>query len=174
MQPLRAPTPEGHMDEIAKIKEKLAYSGEAGSFTWRIKSGRQSAGSPAGSLWPSGYVGIRVGNKTYLAHRLAWAFVHDEWPSADVDHINRIPSDNRISNLRIASRSQNMANCGLRTTNKSGVKGVHWSSRAQRWIARVQKDGKHGYVGTFTSLEEATSAVRAAYEREYGAFAVAA
>ena len=159
------------MDEIVKLKEKLSYNPDAGSFTWKVKSGRQSAGSPAGSLWPSGYVGVRVGQKTYLAHRLAWAFVHGEWPSTDVDHINRIPADNRISNLRLATRSQNMANCGTRSTNTSGVKGVYWSKRKNRWIARVQKDGKHGWVGSFEHLEDAARAVKEAYVREFGAYA---
>lgn len=171
--PQPAPTPESGlwMDEIARVKAKLLYDAEAGTFTWRVKSGRQSAGSRAGSLWPSGYVGIRVGGKTYLAHRLAWAFVHGEWPGMDVDHVNRCPADNRIVNLRLASRSQNMANCGLRSTNTSGVKGVHWSTRKNRWIARVQKNGKHGWVGSFERIEDAAKAARAAYEREFGAFA---
>lgn len=159
------------MSDIDKLKEKLWYDPDSGTFTWKVKSGRQSAGSQAGSLWPSGYVGVRVGQKTYLAHRLAWAFVNDEWPTTDVDHVNRIPADNRISNLRLATRSQNMANCGLRSTNKSGVKGVYWSKRKSRWIARVQKDGKHGWVGSFEELEDAEKAVREAYEREFGAYA---
>lgn len=158
------------MGDIGKLREYLDYDAETGTFTWKIKSGRQPAGSVAGSLWPAGYIGVRVGGKAYLAHRLAWAFVHGEWPQADVDHVDRDKVNNRIENLRIATRSQNMANTGLRSTNSSGVKGVHWSSRAQRWIARVQKDGKHGYVGTFRHLEDAAAAVKLAYEREFGNF----
>lgn len=160
------------MEEISKLRAALAYNPETGQFIWVEPTGRRAkVGDIAGSLWPSGYVGITCGGKRYLAHRLAWLFTYGEWPSGDVDHINRNPADNRIDNLRRATRSQNMANCGLRSTNTSGVKGVYWCKRSQRWIARVQKDGKHGHVGAFANLADAAKAVKVAYEREFGAFA---
>lgn len=159
------------MDEIERLRNAIAYNFDTGEFRWKVSSGRAKAGAVAGSLWPSGYVGVSFCGKRYLAHRLAWAFAYGAWPQTDVDHINQDKADNRGCNLRLATRSQNMANCGTRSTNKSGVRGVSWSSRSHRWVARVQKDGKHGYVGSFEKLEDAEKAVRAAYEREFGSYA---
>lgn len=172
-QQLHAPTAEeGNMEEIIKLRHALSYDPETGQFTWAEPTGRRvKAGESAGSLWPSGYVGISCGGKRYLAHRLAWLFTYGEWPTCDVDHINRNPADNRISNLRLATRSENNVNAGLRSTNSSGVRGVYWSKRSERWIARVQKGGRQVHVGSFKSLDQASAAVRDAYVREFGAFA---
>lgn len=158
--------------EIDNLKKLVSYNPSTGEFTWvNPKGWRVKRGDRAGTLLGTGYVSIGISGKKYLAHRLAWAFVHGIWPNCDVDHINQIKTDNRISNLRLASRTQNMANCGKRVTNTSGVRGVTWSKRSRKWIARVQKDGKHGYVGSYRNLDDAADAVRTAYKKSYGDFA---
>lgn len=177
MQPLPAPTPEGMMTDLSRdqIEEALSYNRDTGDFTWVKPSGRRAkVGSRAGSLWPSGYIGIGFMGKRILAHRLAW-FIHTGgWPVDDVDHINGVKTDNRICNLRAASRSQNMANTRRTARNTSGVKGVHWCSRSQRWIARIMKDGKQIHFGAFKELPDAAEAYATGSEMVFGEYARAA
>ncbi|WP_292613113.1 HNH endonuclease signature motif containing protein, partial [Nitrobacter sp. 62-13] len=85
----------------ACVRELLHYDPETGRFTWR--SG-QKAGRAAGSIGGR-YVQIMIGKKNYLAHRLAWLYVHDSPPLEEIDHVNGDPRDNRINNLRLASKS---------------------------------------------------------------------
>lgn len=160
------------MDDMVSLRQALSYDKETGHFTWVKPTGRRAkAGEHAGSHWPSGYVGIACNGKRYLAHRLAWLFVYGEWPSMDVDHINRNKEDNRISNLRLATRSQNNVNADLRSNNTSGVRGVYWCKRSKRWLARAQRGGRQVHVGAFTTIEQASRAISEAYAAEFGAFA---
>lgn len=166
LQPLPAPTAE------ERLRDALRYDAHTGEFTWAKKiSSKIVVGSVAGSHLNSGYNSIVVNKKRYLSHRLAWWFIHGYWPDCDVDHINQDKRDNRIENLRLATRSQNMINCGLKTNNTSGVRGVYWSKRKQRWIARIMKDRKHIWIGTFTDLASAEEAMKEGYKREFGDFA---
>lgn len=160
------------MHDIAELKTFLSYVPESGAFVWVNPTGRRAKpGAIAGSLWPSGYIGITCRGKRYLAHRLAWAFTNGEWPDRDLDHTNRVKTDNRIGNLRLATRAENNVNAGLRCTNTSGVKGVYWSKRSSRWIARVQSGGRQVHVGAFKSLDDASAAVAQAYAKAFGDFA---
>jgi hypothetical protein len=86
----------------------------------------------------TGYITIRVIYKSYLAHRLAWLYVHGEWPENLIDHINNNRSDNRICNLRKATKTENNRNTLRGSKNKSGVKSVFWKENLQPcnyWIA---------------------------------------
>lgn len=158
-----------------QIEAALSYDKETGAFKWIKPTGRRAkAGDAAGSLWSCGYVAIGVAGQRVLAHRLAWFIETGEWPGFDIDHINGNRQDNRIANLRPASRSQNMANTPKRASNTSGVKGVHWSSRSRRWIARVMKDGKQIHLGTFKDLSDAAEAYAAGATVAFGEFARAA
>lgn len=88
------------------------------------------------------------------------------------DHIGGINTinDNRKCNLRIASVSQNNINQRLRKDNSSGVKGVNYDSNKNKWIARIQIDGKRINLGNFNSLEDAVNARIKAEQRYYGEF----
>jgi len=89
----------------------------------------------------------------------------------EVDHINRNGLDNRRCNLRLATRSQNCANKPAYRTNRSGYKGVRWSSRAQKWIAYIRVRGQHKYLGRHTTPEAAHQAYLAAAIEAFGEFA---
>jgi hypothetical protein len=71
------------------------------------------------------------------------------------DHINRDPLDNRRQNLREVDQAQNNQNCGFDRRNKSGYRGVHWSSSKQRWIATCRLEGQKYTLGQFTDPAEA-------------------
>jgi len=81
-----------------------------------------------------GYVEAHDENNNYISlHRLIFNF-----PDFHIDHINHNPSDNRVENLRLVSREQNQANTKLRIDNTSGVKGVYYDKRHNRWMAYLQ------------------------------------
>src|SRR6185369_10895033 len=96
-----------------------------------------------------GYWRIFIYGKAYLGHRLVWLYVYGEWPRGDIDHVNRTRSDNRLCNLRVATRSQNLGNMGRRPVNTSGYKGVTWHKRAEKWLAQISVNRKNIYLGLF-------------------------
>jgi hypothetical protein len=97
-----------------RLRQLLHYDPERGVFTWLSRPAERSwntrfAGTRAGTINGLGYVVIGILGRRYKAHRLAWLYVHGEWPGRELDHINCDKSDNRIANLRPATRSQNIA-----------------------------------------------------------------
>lgn len=105
-----------------------------------------------------------------MAHRVAWAIFYGEWPVSDIDHRNGISGDNRIENLRPASDSENQCNAKIRIDNTSGVKGVSWSKKENKWQAYITKDKKTRPLGRYASFEEAVSARRLAERNLHGQF----
>lgn len=88
-----------------------------------------------------------------------------------VDHINNDPLDNRRSNLRVASQSQNMANQRKHKDNRSGYKGVTQYAHTRRWMARVKIKNKNLYLGCFSNPADAARAYDAAAIKHFGEFA---
>lgn len=85
----------------------------------------------------------------------------------ELDHINHVRADNRISNLREVSRSQNNKNMPRYKNNKSGVTGVSWYRSAGKWRAQIRVEGKKKHLGLFDEIKDAAKAVEAA-EAKYG------
>lgn len=100
--------------------------------------------------------------KTYKAHRVIWAMKYGEWPSLEIDHINGVPDDNRIENLRVVSTSINARNAKMRTHNTSGANGVNWSKSRGLWEARIAIAGKRRFLGAFANIDDAIAARKAA------------
>lgn len=142
------------------LMDALSYKPETGEFHWKISRPGLYAGDLAGGISPQGYIRICVNQKSYKAHRLAWLFVHGEWPEFDVDHINQVKRDNRIANLRPATRSENMQNTTkARASNKScGLLGVTWSKQKSRWVASIWLNKKRKHIGLFDDPEKAHAA----------------
>lgn len=151
---------------IERLREVLSYDPETGVFAWRYtgRRGKPAAGALAGSKDPRGYVQIRVDGKLYWAHRLAWAHVHGEWPSGEVDHMDSDKGNNRISNLRDGSKSLNMQNLRhpMRSNRSSGLLGAHWFKSANKWKSAITVDGRTRYIGLFDTPEAAHAAYVAA------------
>jgi hypothetical protein len=155
-----------------RILGLLSYNAETGVFHWlKVTSNRTKIGAVAGTLCGNGYQYIRVDNKRMLSHRLAWFMFYGDWPPDQVDHINCIRSDNRISNLRLACNSENKCNEGLRTTNSSGFKGVSWDIRKKLWQATITKNYKQIHLGRFNTKALAHEAYLQAAQKLHGDFA---
>ncbi len=157
----------------AQLKEILHYNPETGVFTW-VKSVGQRAqkGRTAGSKVPTGYIKIKVLQKVYFAHRLAWLYMTGSWPVNEIDHVDNDPSNNVFSNLRAATKSENAQNRGNRKGTVSRFKGVVFDIQSQKWVASIWlKDiKKTKRIGSFSSEEEAAKAYRTEAEVLHGEF----
>lgn len=144
------------------IRKLLQYDAETGVFTWLVQTSiRVKAGHVAGSLKSDGYLQIKVDRKNHLAHRLAWFYMHGNWPEGQIDHRDGNRANNRISNLRDVSNSVNQQNqLRARLDNKCGLLGV--CASLSKWQAMISIDGKKRYLGTFDTPEQAHAAYIAA------------
>lgn len=137
-----------------KLKSIFNYDTESGEFIRRINRGHTKVGEIAGWFDGDGYVVIQINGKNYFAHRLAWLYMTGLWPEHDVDHIDRNPANNAWNNLRPATRSENNCNSKIHKNNKSGIKGVSWDKRLNKWSIQIQfKNKKYGRFAE--TLEEA-------------------
>jgi hypothetical protein len=143
-----------------RLKSLLTYDATTGYFT-RIKTNTLT-----GRTDKTGYVRVSIGDKLCLAHRLVWLYVYGEWPADCIDHINRVRCDNRLSNLRVVSRSENQHNRSVNRNNSSGQTGVCWFSPKQKWRAYIKIRGKAKHLGWFCNFSDAVVA-RTNAEKQY-------
>lgn len=153
-----------------RLKEALEYNIETGIFRWKIAPRGHSIGRVAVRNHGGGYIQIRIDGEVYLAHRLAWFYVHGEWPR-QIDHINGIRDDNRIANLRLATQTQNNANSRKRQHVTSHLKGVCWDKKKKKWRSSITFFGRHIFLGRFSTQEEAHGAYAAAAVEYFGEYA---
>lgn len=155
------------------VHELLRYDPNSGNLYWRIGvrsyGGGRSAGDVAGTN-KDGYISICLDGVRYRAHRLVWYIVTGDWLPAkqDIDHINGNRGDNRFSNLRLTTRSQNNMNLPLRVDNISGYRGVTWRKDTKKWHARITVNSKITILGDFIDLEDARAARAKAEELYFG------
>lgn len=158
-----------------RLRELLSYERETGVFTRLVnRSSNALAGSVAGCVASTGkgrkYFVIWIDGKLYYAHRLAWLHVHGRWPDDDVDHVDGDGTNNKISNLRAATRSQNMMNTFAQRNNKSGFKGVSLDKPNKKWVAKIQVNGHQKHLGLFKTAAEAHAAYVEATTEHHGEF----
>lgn len=149
------------------LKEHFSYNENTGGVVWvKPTAQRVKVGDKAGYLGVNRYYTIDFCNHKFLLHRLIWALYYGYWPPNHVDHINRDPSDNRIVNLRLATREENMRNMNSHKGSLSTYKGVSWNKRAKKWQARIYRCGKSYYLGVFKTEKEAAEAYNN-FDKEY-------
>lgn len=155
-----------------ELKFALSYDEDSGVFTWVNPSSFSMApGDLAGRKKKGAHIPIMVNKKRYMAHRLAWLYVYGEIDdSMVIDHINGDMSDNRISNLRVATSSQNAMNRKLCSINTSGYKGVSYHKQSGKWQASIKINSKQKFLGLYLSPESAHNAYRKAAENLFGEF----
>ena len=138
-----------------ELKEALSYNKDTGTFTW-IKTA-----TVAGSKLNTGYISIKINQKRYVAHRLAWLYIHGDMPNNQLDHINRNKSDNRIENLRECNNAENSQNkINPLSTNKSGYFGVSYykNRKLNPYVASIYANGTNTHIGCYNNPIDAHEA----------------
>ena len=172
------PTPE-------QLRELLHYEPDTGKLFWRERGISYFPDERAWKSWNTrlsgketfksctqhGHKKASIFNATWLGHRVAWAIHYGEWAENEVDHINGDPTDNRISNLRLATRAENGRNRKISKANTSGYKGVWWDNARSRWRAAIRIDGVKTALGCFPDPETAHAAYCEAASKYHGEFA---
>lgn len=125
----------------------------------------------AGFTAKDGYRRIVCGKKSFAAHRVIWALYYGEWPSGIIDHIDCDKNNNAISNLRLASPSDNAANRRRRVGSSSRLKGVAWHKKCAKWQSQIRHGKTQYHLGLFDSEEEAHAAYVAKAKELFGIFA---
>lgn len=158
---------------VEELRQRLSYDPATGEFAWISTplKGTHRLGKVAGRMGTFGYRQIKLNQVNYMAHRLAWYYVTGKWPTSDVDHINCDRSDNRWSNLRLATPTQNAGNKRSRPGSSSTFKGVTWHAQCKKWQAQIECDGRAHYLGLHETEEAASLAYQEAAARLFGEFA---
>lgn len=166
--------------------KRLRYDPETGNLYWKVadtvffKSVRSSkiwntkySLTRAGAKCRNGYRQIqtlRGGSiKMVMEHSLIWLMINGDWPEDEIDHINGIKDDNRISNLRCVNRSINMQNRRMHSNNTSGVCGVIFDKKSGNWKSTIKIHGQKRIQKTFKNFDDAV-AFRLKIEKEVGDF----
>ena len=142
-----------------EIKSVLDYNPTTGVFTWKVRTSiRIEIGNVAGSFNKSnGYLMIGYSNSKYLAHRLAWIYVYGDIPNGLlIDHIDTDKLNNRVSNLRACTQSENYKNVNIRSSNTSGYKGVSCHKETGKWRAEAWLNGVKHSLGLYLDKEDAS------------------
>lgn len=160
-----------HYPSKDELASRLHYDPLTGHFNWIEGRKRGRFNGRAGFLHHTGYVVIRVYDSGFLAHRLAWKWVHGDLPDLTVDHINLDKADNRIANLRLATWAENSRNTPPKAGTLSGLKGVAWHKKSKKWQATIKDSGRCIYLGLFESPQAAQDAYWVAAKKLYGNFA---
>lgn len=153
-----------------ELKSKLHYDQNTGLFTVKKSYHKSNIGKVIEEKSSTGYIYIRINNKFYLAHRLAWLYIHGSEPLELIDHINRIRNDNRIVNLREATKAENGYNRKIGINNTSGIKGIIWYVRYNKWLARISINGIRKCIGYFKNIDDAEIAIINARKKYHGEF----
>lgn len=151
-----------------RLKEVLYYDPDAGIFRWLVTYQRVKTGDIAGSVSKTtGYRCIYINGKSYIASRLAYLYMEGYFPEYEIDHKDGNKNNDVWSNLRHVSHLCNMRNQKIRRTNTSGVTGVYWEKRHNKWYASICMFGKRKYLGSYINFIDAVKA-RWKAEKKYG------
>jgi hypothetical protein len=160
-------------DSVTQFAEAVsavfAYDPDTGILCGRFDRIHSPAGTPIGYPDADGYLHARVFGKQYLVHRVAWLLTHGEWPPGEIDHIDGDRANNRLSNLRVASRGEN---CTNRRACRDLPKGAY--RRGNRFSAQITFQRKVIRLGVFATAEEAHEAYLAKARELRGEFVRAA
>jgi hypothetical protein len=137
----------------------------------KVHRKQSRAGNEAGFLHKgTGYRRVKIDGKPYSVHRVIF-FMQTGLQPEMIDHANGNPLDNKIENLRVASRSENMYNRKLNANNKSGVKGLRWVASKNKWVASIAYNSKLRTIGHFNTKELAAEFLELARDLVHGEYA---
>lgn len=159
--------------ELASLEDlsvNINYDPATGALVWKCdQAARVHAGDLCGYLNEDGYRAVTFRRRRYRAARIAWLLTHGRWPEDEIDHINGNPADDRLCNLREATKRQNLLN-RRRRSSAPGLKGVS-PGRGGKFRAVIRLDGKQRHLGEFATPEAAHAAYVDAAKELHGEFA---
>lgn len=157
---------------IAFLAPLFDYDPETGFVSWKIDFGTAKAGDRAGHVRPSGYRMIQIDGRRYQEHRIAWVLTHGDLPAdgRQIDHANQVKDDNRLANLRAATRAEQQINSPTQSNNLHG-RGVGWRADRGVWRADIYVNNARVFLGHFEHREDAQAAYEDAAREYYGEFA---
>jgi hypothetical protein len=157
----------------SQLLEMLSYDPRTGLFKWKKRPALPNNGGRVES-WNTRFAGqiagaeqdrywrIRIGGRSYLAHRVAWFYVQGEWPANEIDHINHNKIDNRLENLRAVSPLENQRNRPAQRNSTGAVTGVHRATDCDRWLATIKIRSTNTHLGLFSDWFDAVCARKSA------------
>ena len=160
------------LPSVERILRDFTYDPNTGEFrNARYKGSTSPKGALAGAFNSRGYLNLYIDSVCYSGHRLAWKLVHGADPVEEIDHVDGNTSNNAITNLREASRTQNVGNQRLSKRNTTGYKGVQFNRKLGKWEARFGSGPTFRWCGLYNDPEIAHQAYVAAAEDYFGEFA---
>lgn len=154
----------------ARVRELFDYHPDGYLTRLTKQSIRTEIGQKVGCLHSSGYLVAHVDKKLYKVHRLIFLWHHGYLPKI-VDHADMNTVNNRINNLRAATKSQNMANRKRSSLNSSGLKCAWFHKQTGKWETSINVRGEKIFIGLFATKEEAHAAYEKAARAYFGEFA---
>lgn len=151
-----------------RLHEMFEY--RDGNLYRKISLGRTKSGDKVGFVNGKGYVAVNIDNKCIGLHRIIWMMQHGEMPLL-IDHIDGNRQNNKISNLRLADRFGNAQNKRMHRNNTSGVKGVSWHTKANKWRAQIVCNRQNYDCGLFEDIDDAKEFIGLARDMLHGQFA---
>ncbi len=149
------------------LHEAFDYDPETGHLIRKHATKGYDAGRRITRVNHSGYIVTTFNGVGYRVHHLIWIWHHGT-AVLEIDHINRVKSDNRIENLRSCEHIPNCGNTGPRVHK---YKGVTFCKTTNRWRAQISPNGGHRCLGRYDTIEEAALAYNTAALEHYGDFA---
>lgn len=167
--PLRTRKKEDDLS-LDTARSLLSYDPATGALDWKRPPRRGVAAGPAGHLNSEGYKIVGYKGHEYMAVHLIWFLQTGGWPEHGVDHKDRDQSNDRWSNLRLATYTQNNQNMGLRKDSRTGVRGVMHDARRGIFFARIRVNGEPIYLGASHNLDVVADLRRDAEIKHFGEF----
>lgn len=142
-----------------ELRQILSYDANTGIFISKINRGKRiKINDVLGTVRSDGYISIVINSKHYKAQNLAWLYVYGKLPKNELDHKNKNKADNKIANLRDIEHKENCRNRSKRSDNKSGVTGVYFNEKRNKWLCGIRVDGKYYHLGCFKDFDDAVDA----------------
>lgn len=158
------------MPSQQRLRELFEY--RDGALYRLTSTGGEVQGAKAGYKRPDGYYSVCIDRRHYRRHRVVYAYFYGDPGRLVIDHINGVKGDDRVENLRLATRRQNKYNVRCTVSNSSGYKGVSWSKYNSKWVAQIRLiDGRKKNLGFFVHKSDAIAAYRQAAIQIHGEFA---
>lgn len=126
--------------------------------------------SPVGSWTRQGYESFLFNCERYATHRIIFIYHRGDISSnCEIDHKDGNTLNNKIDNLRLSVRKQNVRNSSLQSNNTSGIKGVSWNKDRNVWMARLGS-GKNRIEKSFKNIDDAEKFLRSLRIQLHGEF----